>query len=215
MATINWAQIHAQVAVAPEAKKAAFNIANEVFTEAKDEMINEFDEHIVTQEILEREATENISHTLLGLSKSHGGNLFSFIGFYAGDEPIEHIRRLLINYTKLNKFAFSSAFQKGSPQSILFSFKVTYPSNDDIGKASQYPNKWSNGSWAIDIENGIDGLAHYIYDEDFGAYEQSRSTTALEAKNGDGMITVRSEEKSTPIRYLSEIIGNFKDNLQT
>ena len=52
------------------------------FEKVKSEMIEEFLDHKVTQEIIAGPTADNISGTLGGY-----GNLFSYIGFNEGDEP--------------------------------------------------------------------------------------------------------------------------------
>ena len=60
------------------------------FNKIKREMISEFLNHPITVEIKTGPYAENISGTLNGY-----GNLFSFIGFSDGDDPINPIEGLL------------------------------------------------------------------------------------------------------------------------
>ena len=60
------------------------------FEKIKQEMIEEFNAHPITQEIELGVTAPNLSNTLSGVT-----NLFSFIGFDAGSRPIDPIRQLL------------------------------------------------------------------------------------------------------------------------
>jgi hypothetical protein len=71
----------------PKLLRKDFNdIVQDRFNKIKNELIQEFLNHPVTQEIKAGPNTTNISGTLNGK-----GNLFSFIGFYEGDDPIQDI----------------------------------------------------------------------------------------------------------------------------
>ena len=59
-------------------------------------MLLEFNSHPVTKEIEAGPRAQNISGTLGG-----AGNLFSFIGFDDGDNPIAPVRRILEQSTRL------------------------------------------------------------------------------------------------------------------
>jgi hypothetical protein len=61
------------------------------FNRIKDEMIQEFMSHPVTEEIMGGVNAENTSGTL----SNRTGNLFSFIGFEASDNPIVDILNVL------------------------------------------------------------------------------------------------------------------------
>ena len=60
------------------------------FKDLKNEMIKEFLTDPVTIELLEGAAASNISGTLGGIS-----NLFAFIGFNSGEQPISPILNML------------------------------------------------------------------------------------------------------------------------
>ena len=61
-------------------------IARMKFEQIKREMIKEFLNHPVTKEIKEGPQAQNISNTLGGY-----GNLFSYNGFYEGEDPVEPV----------------------------------------------------------------------------------------------------------------------------
>jgi hypothetical protein len=117
------------------------------FQKKKNQMIAEFLNHPVTIEIKGGINASNISGTLGGGS----GNLFSFIGFNAGDEPIEPILRLLESTT----FDYVNASKK------RINYRINLPTAKDVFRATPMP--WATGrSWAKGIETGISGLGYYL-----------------------------------------------------
>jgi hypothetical protein len=120
------------------------------FQKKKNEMIAEFLNHPVTIEIKGGIEAKNISGTLGGGS----GNLFSFIGFDAGDDPIEPILRILESTT----FDYVNASKK------RINYRINIPTPKDIFDVTPMP--WAAGrSWAKGIETGISGLGFYLRKE--------------------------------------------------
>ena len=102
------------------------------FDTIKQEMIKEFLGNPVTQEILAGPDTSNISGTLNGVS-----NLFAFIGFDSGEQPIAPILALFEKMT------------------------IKFERADDIFAITPMP--WATGrSWAQGIERGISGLGYLL-----------------------------------------------------
>ena len=103
------------------------------FEELKKEMIKEFLNLPITKEILRAPGASNISGTLGGY-----GNLFSFIGFPAGSNPIDPIVKLL-NQTTLNVGRITT---RGT-----LDITGTLPGKNDIFAVTPMP--WATGlSWA-------------------------------------------------------------------
>jgi hypothetical protein len=122
-------------------------VFQKAFQKKKNQMIAEFLNHPVTIEIKGGINASNISGTLGGGS----GNLFSFIGFNAGDEPIEPILRLLESTT----FDYVNASKK------RINYRINLPTAKDVFSATPMP--WATGrSWAKGIETGISGLGYYL-----------------------------------------------------
>lgn len=164
-------------------------IAKNLVEKEKNILIKKFNDHPVTQEIESGENASNISGTLGGY-----GNLFSFIGFLKGSNPIGPIKNLL-NQIKLN--------EKSTRKENIFSFKIQIPSKDDIASVSKMP--WESGrSWLWDVEKSISGLGAYL----FGKFKQSRSETAIESKyNFRNKIFVK-------VSYFTPMYNNFIKQLQ-
>jgi hypothetical protein len=151
----------------------------------KKEMIKDFLNLKVTQEILAGPASSNISGTLGGY-----GNLFSFIGFDQGDNPIDPIIRLL----EQTKYRLSGMDGRGQMK-----LTIEMPSSADIFGATPLP--WAPGiSWAQRIEIGLSGLGMYLSKSS----DKSRSGTGVQANN-----QVRSGKFSnTP--YISSFINKWQ-----
>jgi len=157
------------------------------FLSLKNKMIAEFLGHPVTREIEGGITSPNISKTL----SSGKGNLFSFIGFYQGDKPIEPILELLR--------ATSIRFVRTT--NTYVEHEVTLPSSEEIFAVTPIP--WApNRSWARGIEVGISGYGYYLN----RAYRDSRSGRGLQTKN---RIKGRSG-KFKNVKYISEILNKYR-----
>ena len=160
------------------------------FKEIKAEMIKEFLSHPVTQEIMEGPSAPNISGTLGGVS-----NLFAFIGFNAGDQPLAPILNLLETVNILYNKEYK---EKG----IGVSFNVFLPTAEDIFAITPLP--WATGrSWAEGIERGISGLGYLV------RKSGGRSGVAVQSRvrkvRGGGF-------QNTP--YISSFIKRYKKRFE-
>ena len=183
--------IYEKVLLSPRFQNAAFLRAKLKYSQAKKVFFDEFNKHPVTKEISGGPDAANVSGTLGGY-----GNLFSFLGFEEGRDPIGEVLGAMENL-------FS--FQKSVSTSRSITFKITYP---DINKLKPYsPLAWAfGGSWVSGIEKGIPNFARYLYDDDILS---SRSGSGIEAKKA-----VREASFSaTP--YLSPIIEKFKTQINS
>jgi hypothetical protein len=98
---------------------------------------------------LEGAGAANISGTLGGIS-----NLFAFIGFDSGEQPISPILQLLqgtqITYKRQIK-----------QKDIGIEFEVSLPTAQDIFAITPLP--WASGrSWSEGIERGLSGLGYLL-----------------------------------------------------
>lgn len=175
--------------------KIAYDRAYSNFYRAKQKFLEQFNEHPVTVELeagsTSPVSTPNISNTLDGY-----GNLFSFIGFTKGDNPIVPLRQLFENQIK---FRFSS-FREGK-----WYFSISYPDWGDIEDKSKMP--WEQGnSWAKAIENGMSNLSYYLNKKG------GRSGGGIMIK--DLAFEVNEDLTFHPVDYLTEILDNFKQKIK-
>lgn len=134
------------------------------FEKLKKEMIKDFTNHPVTKEILSGASASNISGTLGGY-----GNLFTFIGFESGQNPIAPIIELL-QKTQITFFKISP---RGTSK-----IRVEMPDREEIFNVTPLP--WAAGiSWAQRIEVGLSGLGQYMNKNS----PYSRSGKGIQSKN--------------------------------
>lgn len=118
------------------------------FDDLKKEMIQEFLSNPVTVEISLGPGSSNISGTLNGYS-----NLFAFIGFVPGEDPIKPILDILESTT----YKEIGDSKKG----IGKEYYVNLPNSNQIFLVTPMP--WATGrSWAKGIETGISGLGYLL-----------------------------------------------------
>jgi hypothetical protein len=163
------------------------NIIQNKFIIIKNQLIQEFLNHPITQEIKAGPNASNSSGTLDGK-----GNLFSFIGFYEGDDPIQDILNILES--------IEVRFVKDIPSGNQFI--VNFPEPNEIFAATPMP--WASGrSWAKGIESGISGLGYYLL------------RTSSESRSGEALQTsvklTGGKFKNT--KYISALLAKYKKQL--
>lgn len=140
---------------------------------ANEALLREFLTNEITREILEGPDAPNISGTLGGR-----GNLFSFIGFEDGSDPIAPIINVITNSIKVK------SIRKASSSELLLQITITVPSKEEIFEVTPLP--WAVGkSWAEGIERGMSGLGYYLYKEK--GFSNSRSGKAIQLKSKIGI----------------------------
>lgn len=154
--------------------------------------LQELENHPVTQEIMSGPGARNGSGTLGGY-----GNLFSFIGFSDGTDPISPLSKLIKTATMVKKIRGDVAGKQ-----IKLKFQLFTPNREQIRLASPMP--WEGGSWAEGIEEGISGFSYYMYKK----FNAGRSGMGLQTDHELGKAIF------TPKKYISEIIENFKKNVR-
>ena len=136
------------------------------FEKVKKEMIKEFLNHPVSVELAAGPGSPNISGTLGGVS-----NLFAFIGFNDGDDPLFPILQIL----ESTNFKEVGDIKKGRKVGINYS--VSLPEPETIFNATPLP--WATGrSWAKGIESGLSGLGFLLRKSS----SSSRSGVAIQSK---------------------------------
>lgn len=167
-------------------------IVHSKFNEAKKKLIFDFKSHPITVEIGAGPQSSNISKTLGGV-----GNLYSFIGFESGSDPIKPIT------SALNSIKLTSVLIKrdGTSQSY-----VLYPSAEDIFKITPLP--WAEGrSWAKAMETGLSGLGYYLNKE--SEYSRSGEGIQLDSKH-----KIRNG-KFQNTKYISSLILDFEKEINS
>jgi len=160
--------------------------------EEQDQMVEEFENHPVSQEIWAGNEATNTSGLLGGY-----GNLFSFIGFEEGEDVISPIAFI---FRKKIPFTIKRANDYGK-----YLVTIEGPSKEEIFSKAKVG--WMGGrSWIDGIEKGIAGLNRYLYDEDYG-FANSVSGTGIQVKADVRGVSYKETE------YVSKILSDFKKRL--
>lgn len=178
----------------------AMGNAQRVFDVKKRLLLGNLNKHPVSQELNAGADGENITGTLGGRS----GNLFAFIGFPAGSDPVGELWDILNQETRMVKKA-KSIQRKG--KILTYSFLVLYPFMEELYNMTPYKD-WGPGSWLRGIEHGISNLRFYLYSLKVGPW--SRSGMAIQSKH----VVRDSPGSSTGTKYMTEILQNFKKMIE-
>lgn len=197
MVKLNYNRINKKITTATETWKGAEIAAISKFKAAKQQLIQNFESHPVTLELKDGADAQNISGTL------SYGNLFSFIGFYDGDDPTEAVKAALeqISFTKGQKYI------RRSGERYSYHFRVKTPSRSELESVTPYPDAWREGSWLYGLERGISGFPYYIFSDQ--EIIKSRSGTGIQIKN---MIRNRAGG-FTPTKYITLLLRQFSEDM--
>lgn len=184
---INKKLLNQEILNSQSVKKLVKEVVSKEVEKQKMILLSKFNSHPVTQEIESGENSSNVSGTLGGY-----GNLFSFIGFPRGSNPVEPIKILL------NKISLKNVFLKNDK----FNCEIIIPSKDELSSVSKMP--WESGrSWLFDMEKSISGLGEYLY----GIVKNSRSGSGIQAKNKIFNKSFRS------VKYFNTMYNKFINDL--
>lgn len=170
-------------------KKNLTLVAQDILNESKEELLAEFDKHPVTKEIEGGIGASNISNTLSGVD----GNLFSFIGFEAGQNPTEQVRKIIRNNIKIRNIG--EIIEKRNGLEFLAPLKL--PSESEIEDMTPLPFEKTK-SWLLGIEKGISGLGSFI-----AKLGKGRSLGGVQSKNE------LRETKFKPRPYFLNMFNKF------
>jgi hypothetical protein len=170
----------------------AYKIVKQRIEEAKQKTLAIFEKHPVTSELESGPRGQNISGTLGGY-----GNLFSYIGFSSGANPIDPLRVYLNRKPRVYR---NSKFVKKS-NSAEFVFIIEIPSLSEMEELAQSP--FEGRSWLRGLERGISGLGYYLHSKT-GQLAGSRSGFGLQTENRLRAMTFK------PITYMTNILKEFR-----
>jgi len=198
--TIDQAALLASISTGPNGNITGRNIRSYVLPrieEAQDKLIKDFYRHSITKEIKAGPTASNSSGTLNGY-----GNLFSFIGFARGDNPLQVVEEIL------NKNLTVKVRAAGGGK---FKISITNaPSQSEIYNSTPLP--WASGSsWTEGVERGISNLGSFMYKKQgirgSSKGSRSRSGTGIQLDRGLRSATFRTQP------YISKLIESFYKNL--
>lgn len=176
----------------------------EYFYPAVQKLQYAFEDDDVTQEIEGGVGASNISETLSDIPEEYeeGRNLFSFIGFDQGTNPIDKLRPF---FDPSHPDGPKIKYLKGSSvKGLEFRFAITIPDKDKIFNATPMP--WAPGlSWVDRIEKGIPGLGYFLNKE---GIKKSRSGGGIQLKNQ--IRSGRFKNRSYLTKLLKEFLKDIK-----
>ena len=158
-------------------------------------------QQMLLQEIDEHEVTQSLENGTKSSALGYQANIFEFLGFSRGDKPVEVLRSAYSNFIHVKRVPLK---KKVSATSINYDFTVSYPSLAEI--YTQTPLPWGGGrSWVKAVEKG--GISNFNYTLANSRYQTSRSGTAIQSDY------VVRDFNYKPVPYLSPIINKFRANL--
>lgn len=179
-------------------KGLAQGIAQRRANIAQNDMVGAFEEHKVTQELaggIDYAGPSVISY----FNSDHNANLYSFIGFKAGTDPVSVLRELL---------KFPIKVQLATRTKNTYYFKILVPTTEDIEKATPMPDDYTSGnfSWARGVEDGdLFGIGEFLTIR--ASTSRSGGGIQVELKSPTG-----SKIEKTP--YITDILEAFRVKLQ-
>lgn len=176
-------------------------ILKDDFKEIKKEMLEEFDEHEITQALQKGPDGED------GIVDN--GNLCSLLGIEKGQEKqaVKDLKKFLKDNVILNKSAKKS--KRTSDGKVVFQIPVEAPTMEEIDKNSQGygVEEWSDKSFVKLIEDGIPNFSRYLFFDK--QKKNSRSRYAYQSKYGE----TRHGGGPGPIKWISEILSDLKSKI--
>ena len=185
-------EINSQLRKDKETQLKVKQMIEKQFRVMHQKLMRDFQSHPVTRELRGGAGSSNLSG---GLKE---GNLFGFIGFEIGDDPVSEIEKLL------NKTAIIIKNRRFGSLGFTWTYLVTSPSMKDLHIATPLP--WAKGaSWLRDLEGrGIPNLGQYMHKN----IRSSRSGAGFQNKN-------RQPGGSVKIPYVKELLMQFENNLNS
>jgi hypothetical protein len=185
-----WIKMFQDLQADKEYQNEIKKVIDQEFNKIKNEFIDEFMNHPITQEIQGGISATNSSNTLGGIT-----NLYSFIGFDEGTDPIRPIEELL------KKSNYRVLFNNRSVEATVI-FDI--PTAVQIFEITPMP--WAIGrSWARGIETGISGLGYYLKKT-----KNSRSGLGVQSSTEQ----VRPGVAFKNSKYISDLINRFNKELK-
>tara|TARA_Y100001935_G_scaffold254238_1_gene262599 strand:- start:2271 stop:2876 length:606 start_codon:yes stop_codon:yes gene_type:complete len=182
-------ELRRKLSQSKQAKNQVRMFMEKQFKIAHTKLMNNFDSHKVTIELSAGPSSENVTGSL------REGNLFGFIGFNSGDNPISEMRRQLAKANIL-------IHRQITREPLSFIYKVNIPSKEDLYKMTPMP--WATGSsWLRELEGrGIPNLGQYRFKDSTA----SRSGAGIQNRVGEG--------GRVKIQYITPLLEEFEKDLE-
>jgi hypothetical protein len=195
-------------------RNAVEALAFKQFEEEKRNFINKVENHPISQEIMmgpDAIAGGPVKETLGGKTE---GNLFSFLGFFGGENPITLLKRELVEKIRFIKAGYTAN---------SYRWKISVPEAHEIGLTTKGAMSWLKRSWVYALEHGVTGLHSYITsawaakrNRRFGARvvnnieRASRSGRAIELKDKNGRLIKLRDISFHGVKYYTSLLKSLK-----
>lgn len=191
-------QFTKQVFNSNQFKGLAQGIAQRRVNVAQDAMIKEFVNHRVTQELQGGADYTGESVVKYFNPEKGNANLYSFIGFPAGTNPVALLQQVL---------SFPIQVKLSTRGSNIYYFKALVPTVENMEKATPMPAEYFSGtlSWARGLEDGdLLGAGEFL------------AIKASASRSGGGIqVEIKTNTTVEKVPYLTEILEAFRDKLQS
>ena len=199
--TVRVDQIVKKIANSKSVERKMSSIVYKNFERERRRVVNEFESHPVTKELEMGHDAFNVSGTTNGI-----GNLYSFIGFPQGANPVDPVRKLMMGI-KISRRPQKTVISRNKIEKV---YKVYSPGMSDF--QAETPMPWETGlSWVRGVERGISGFGHFMATNSPGTegfnFSGSRSGGGVQVKR------TLSTMGFKPVKYLSLILSNFRRRL--
>jgi len=170
----------------PELKAQIQQGVRNQFENLKKELLQNFDEHPVTQEV-GNPSSENVSNTLGGY-----GNLYGFLGIPEGSNPVGAVRDVLERQVKM-KGRITINKRLG-----VVTFSFTVPDLKDFSSAASL--EWDTKNWVEGMERGLSGFQYFMN------VKKGRSGQGIQVRAG-----IRGGQFKNR-KYMSQLLNDFKQS---
>jgi|TARA_R110000824_G_scaffold208421_1_gene394204 hypothetical protein len=195
----NMKKIATKIAKSKVFTRASLKNAEKKYGIEKKKLLQRFDAHAVTQEIEGGVSASNLSNTLGGR-----GNLFTYIGFQRGTNPVAEVQRVLLTSGEVKRSGQKSKAASGGKR-IQLSFRASIPNVNLLKSASPMPFQGGR-SWLFDVETGISGFNYYMYKR----FNRGRSGMGLQSKTPVKTGSYKPPSNGYIRKLLAQFIASFK-----
>jgi hypothetical protein len=191
-----------QIAVAKAVEAASLPIARSVakdkFNTELNNLIREIERDPVSQEIMGGNDITNSKFIKGKGTRKYGANLFSFLGFIEGSNPIGSLINYLRKSSRINTFNTKLINNK-------YTFKIDVPTEGDVKGNFPHDDDFLGGrSWITSIERGLTSATNYIRKLGFG---RSGGGTQIDASTGKIFVPKRDFFSEKYKKFINRLNG--------
>jgi hypothetical protein len=188
-----------KIAKSKKFTRVSLKNAEKKYNIEKKKLIEKFQNHAVSKEIEGGVTASNISNTLGGR-----GNLFTYIGFQRGTQPISSVEKVLLTSGEVKAKSAKSKVGRGGKK-IQQTFRASIPDINLLRSASRMPFQGGR-SWLFDVETGISGFNYYMYKR----FSRGRSGMGVQSKTPVRTGSYKPPSNGYIRKLLAQFIASFK-----